>query len=432
MLKRALRSNPHLADPRSWIAKSIVWGGAVVVGLVIVEFAAISSGAFGCFADMRQRWPWMPLVVTPCVGMACAWLSRRWFPGTEGGGIPHVVAAARRDVPEGQVLRFVSVRIALAKVALVSAAFGAGFSVGREGPSVQVGAGLLHAVRRWMPEPFREHPRSLIIAGGAAGMAATFNTPLAGVVFAIEQLARRFDEGTNATLIAAIIWAGLVSLALLGNYTYFGRLVVPEMGFAVIPMVLLAGVACGVAGGLFNRLLLAVLAGDGPPARWLRRFPVICTGVCGLGVALIGIATDGATFGGGYDLDLYPGSTLPAWLYAAGRFGSTILSTVSALPGGLFGPSLGVGTAIGHALTPFGPDGLNVAAVTALCMAAYLAAVTDAPLTSFIVVMEMVDGHAMVLSLMAVAMIARLFSRLVSAPLYETLAERLATTASAG
>ncbi len=104
---------------------------------------------------------------------------------------------------------------------------------------------------------------------------------------------------------------------------------------------------------------------------------------------------------------------------------ATVLSAVSGIPGGIFAPSLAVGAGIGADLAPLVPATVSPTAVAALCMAAYLSAVTHAPLTSFIVVMEMVDGHAMVLSLMAVAMIASLVSRLITKPLYETLAERM-------
>jgi H+/Cl- antiporter ClcA len=192
-------------------------------------------------------------------------------------------------------------------------------------------------------------------------------------------------------------------------------------------VLLVAGIVCGLAGGLFGRLLLSATA----RVPWLDRFrtsrPFAFAGVCGLAVAVLGVATAGATFGGGYETtrDMMAGATSPAWYYSVARLTSTLLSAVSGIPGGIFGPSLAVGAGIGADLSPLAPAGVTAAAVIALCMAAYLAAVTHAPLTSFIVVMEMVDGHAMVLSLMAVAMIASLISKLISPPLYETLAARM-------
>lgn len=429
MLRDVLRSarRQQLADPRAWLARLVIWLAAIGVGLAVVAFAELADRAFLVFTALREQWSWLPLVLTPAVGVVVLWLTRRLFTGAEGGGIPQVMAASGEAVTGANAHRFVSLRIAFGKFSLVLAALAGGFSVGREGPSVQIGACLMHACRGLLPRGFPMDPRNLMMAGGAAGMAAAFNTPLAGIVFAIEQLARRFEQRTNGVLIAAIVWSGLVSLALLGNYTYFGRLYVGAVSLSIVPVLLGAGLVCGLAGGLFCRLLLSGLPRVPRLGDWQREHPFVFVGACGLGVAALGLVTAGATFGGGYETtrDMLAGAVSPPWYYGIGRFAATVLSTVSGIPGGVFGPSLAVGAGIGADLAPLAPDAISVAAVTALCMAAYLAAVTHAPLTSFIVVMEMVDGHAMVLSLMTVAMIANLVSRLVSPPLYETLAERM-------
>ncbi|HEU0200637.1 MAG TPA: chloride channel protein [Burkholderiaceae bacterium] len=419
-----------LFDPRAWAGRLVIWLAAIGVGLVVVAFAELSDRAYLLFTSLQARWFWLPLVLTPAVGIACVWLSRRVFAGSEGGGIPQVMAAGDDRVDDATTRRFVSLRIAFGKFGLVLAALAGGFSVGREGPSVQIGASLMYACRGWLPRDFALDPRNLLVAGGAAGMAAAFNTPLAGIVFAIEQLARRFEQGTNGVLIAAIVWAGLVSLALLGNYNYFGRLFVDDVTFAILPVVLVAGVVCGLAGGLFSRLLLYGLARLPRLAQAQARHPLLFAGACGLGVAVLGLATAGATLGGGYETtrEMLVGQVATPWYYSIGRFAATLLSTITGMPGGIFAPSLAVGAGIGADLLPLTlllTSAVSAAAVTALCMSGYLAAVTHAPLTAFIVVMEMVDGHAMVLSLMAVAMIASLVARLVSPPLYETIAERM-------
>jgi hypothetical protein len=200
-----------------------------------------------------------------------------------------------------------------------------------------------------------------------------------------------------------------------------------DVTFSIVSVLLVAGIACGLAGGIFARLVLSGTARLPWLARLQARHPLVFAGACGLAVAGLGLATAGATFGGGYETtrDMLAGTVTTPWYYSIGRFAATLLSTLSGLPGGIFAPSLAVGAGIGADLAPLAPLAVSAAAVTALCMTAYLAAVTNAPLTSFIVVMEMVDGHEMVLSLMAVAMIASLVSRLVSPPLYETLAARM-------
>lgn len=301
MLRDILSSvrRQRLTDPRAWAGRVVVWLAAIAVGLAVVAFAELCDRAYQLFMTLHQRWFWLPLVLTPCVGITCVWLTRRYFAGAEGGGIPQVIAAGADRVTDADAPRFVSLRIAIGKFGLVLAALAGGFSVGREGPSVQIGACLMHACRRLLPRGFAMDARHLLVAGGAAGMAAAFNTPLAGIVFAIEQLARRFEQGTNGVLIAAIVWAGLVSLALLGNYTYFGRLYVGDITLAIVPVLLVAGVVCGLAGGLFARLVLSGTERVPWLARWRSRHPLVFAGACGLAVAALGLATAGATFGGG-------------------------------------------------------------------------------------------------------------------------------------
>ena len=417
----------RLADPNAWVGRFVIWCGALVVGLASVGFAELAEFAYQAFTQLWGRWFWLPLVLTPAVGIVAVWLTRRYFHGAEGGGIPQVIAAGDDRLVEADNRRLVSIRIAMGKFALVLFALAGGFAVGREGPSVQIGASLLHATRRLLPAGFAIDGRSLLIAGGAAGMAAALNTPLAGIIFGIEQLARRFETRTNGVLIAAIVWAGLVSLGLLGNYTYFGRLFVGETGFSIVPVLLVAGILCGLAGGLFARLLLNGIASISWLAKVQAKHPLVFAGACGLGAAVLGLATAGLSFGGGYETtrNMLAGDLTAPWYYSVARFAATLLMALSGMPGGIFAPSLAVGAGIGADLVSLAPSSTGAAAVIALCMTAYLAAVTHAPLTSFIVVMEMVDGHAMVLSLMAVAMVANLVARLVSPPLYETLAERM-------
>ena len=150
-------------------------------------------------------------------------------------------------------------------------------------------------------------------------------------------------------------------------------------------------------------------------------------------------ASHGASFGSGYGYTrgLLQGHVDVPLLYVTLRLVATWLALWSGVPGGLFAPSLSIGAGIGHdvaeLLALFGAlDPGQRAALIALGMAGFLSAVTQAPLTAFIIVMEMVDGHSMVLSLMAAAMLASLVSRMISRPLYDTLAEYMVRRTGAG
>ena len=148
---------------------------------------------------------------------------------------------------------------------------------------------------------------------------------------------------------------------------------------------------------------------------------------CGLAVAVTGLVSGGATFGAGSDAvkQMLAGHAEVPTFYVLLKFVATWLTAWSGVPGGIFAPSLSIGAGVGHDVALLAGNAELAPALIAIGMAAFLAAVTQAPLTSFIIVMEMVDGHAMVLSLMAAALVASLLSRLMAPPLYETLAHRM-------
>ena len=414
-----------LVDRNAWKERAIIWLAAVATGLVVVAFCRVTDFAGGYFNTLTRHYAWITLLLCPTVGVAIVWVTRRFFPGAEGSGIPEVSAALREHTPEEKVGRWVSLRIAFGKIFLCAVGLAAGFSIGREGPSVQVGASVMYAVRKHLTRHSRQFGKNLMLAGGAAGIAAAFNTPLAGVIFAIEELGKRFEEKTNGVLISAIVLSGLISVSLQGNYVYFGRLSVEAVDYHILWPVFVCAIACGVAGGMFSRILIFVSTpGTGRLSAYRREYPYYWAGACGLLVALFGLATGGATYGSGYLYTQWTleGMTHMAWYYAPLKFAATVVSFLSGLPGGIFAPSLAVGVGIGAELHDLF-QGVSLLSVYALCMAGFLAAVTQAPLTSFIIVMEMIDGHEMVISLMAVAMLASFIARFFSPPLYTALAD---------
>jgi H+/Cl- antiporter ClcA len=424
---QATRNN-LLADWRLWAARIAVVALAVVAGWTVVGFTWLAEGASSWFNRFSGAAPWAPLLWTPLCTAFVVWCTRRWAAGAAGSGIPQVMAALERRVGEGERGLFVSLRLSLAKVLLTAAGLLGGLSLGREGPSVQIAAGVMLQARRLMPgrgaagAPVGVH--GLLVAGGAAGIAAAFNTPLGGVMFAIEELARAPEQRSSGLIIAAIVLGGLVAVSAHGNGAYFGVIHAADIGLQLLLPGLLLAVLAGAAGGLFSRLLIASLSGGTDGLSRLRaRRPVVFAACCGLAVAVIGLVTGGATFGSGYSSTRHMvegTATMPA-AYALFKFIATWITTWSGVPAGIFAPSLAIGAAIGNdvALALYHAQ---VPALIALGMVGFLAAATQAPLTAFIIVMEMVDGHAMVLSLMACALVSFGVARAISPPLYPTLA----------
>ena len=141
----------ELSDWQLWWGRALVVSLAGAAGLTVVGFTWLSERAFGLFEDVRGMAWWSPLIWTPLCTAAIVWLTRRFAPGAAGSGIPQVMAALDPALaPEHRGL-FVSLRLSVAKIALTASGLLAGLSLGREGPSVQIAAGIMLQARRWLP-----------------------------------------------------------------------------------------------------------------------------------------------------------------------------------------------------------------------------------------------------------------------------------------
>ncbi|WP_046861670.1 chloride channel protein [Microvirga massiliensis] len=405
---------------RLWKRRLILLAGAVMIGLAATVFAGLSDLAQHIFRRYATVWPWAPLVVTPIGFALMAYATQRWFDGAQGSGIPQVIAA-RRSHNHRHRAALLSARVTIGKIILTLLGFLAGASIGREGPTVQVGAAIMFAAAG-LGGIGRQ--RGLVLAGAAAGVAAAFNAPLAGVLFAIEELAKAFERRMTALITGSVVLAGLTSLAILGNYSYFGAVATSPtrpLDWLAVPICATVG---GVFGGLFSRGVAAVQASRNPLLAGRNR--VLFAAACGLVVAVLALATNLYAAGTGYAETrafVETGAALP-WWYAPAKLVTTLLSSVSGIPGGLFSPSLSVGAGFGSLATAVLP-GTDPRLIAVLAMVGYFAAVVQSPLTAFVIVMEMTSDNRMVIPLMATALLAAGLSRLIARePLYHALSYR--------
>jgi H+/Cl- antiporter ClcA len=402
-----------------WKSRLAATGGALMLGLVALGFAWASDQAMQRFAGLAGRWPYAPLVLTPLAFGVLAWLTHRYAPAARGSGIPQVLAATS-DMNGAVTRRLITLRTGAFKMAATVAALAVGASAGREGPTVQVGAAIMTAAHRWLRIPLTP---AVAIAGGAAGVSAAFNTPLAGVAFAIEELAAAYEQRLAMLVMAAVMISGFVSLSLAGDYVYFGTVseTLPVMRALVIAVA--AGVVGGALGGGFSRILL-----DG--ARWIGPIstrPVSFAVACGLIVACVGVLSGGLTWGTGYAAarTLVEGGHQPL-VFAPAKLVATIATSMSGVPGGIFAPSLAVGAGVGGWLGMVFPHDSS-GAVATLCMIAYFTGVVRAPLTAVVIVSEMTADRAMLMPLFAAAIVADAVAKLVSPErLYHGLAKAFA------
>jgi H+/Cl- antiporter ClcA len=414
-------SRAALVSPRVW------WRHAVWL------VTSIAAGGAALFFIYAERWsiefthaamarsPYLPaLIVGVGIVIICR-LRDRVFPGSEGTGIPQAMAALQMgDTPERRGL--LSLRIAVGKLLLLALGLFAGATLGREGPTVHVAACVLYFGRALAQFPAPLIERGLILAGGAAGIAAAFNAPIAGIVFAFEEIGRSFDKRSAGTVVRTVAVACLVCIVPLSDYLFYGEVRTPPLvrigEWAVVPLIGLAG---GLLGGLFARAVAITAPRVG---RLARRAPYQVAGSLGLMLAVLGLLSGGATYGGGDEQAhaiLIHGQTLPGTYPLFKALGSFV-TLISSIPGGLFTPSLSVGAGLGQLAAAVLP-GMNRQTVVMLGMAAYFSGVVQSPITAAVIMFEMTGDRFMLLPLLVATVLAYEASHLVCpVSLYESLA----------
>lgn len=404
-----------------WRPRLIFWFGAFAIGIISVGFARLADLAQRGFAGVTASGQWgflLPLIITPLGFMLSAYLAATFFPNAQGSGIPQAIAARHLRDAEDRT-RLLSLRLVVGKILLTVLGLASGASIGREGPTVQVGASIMLAVARFGG---MAQARGLILAGSAAGIAAAFNTPLAGIVFAIEEMSRTYESRANGPVLTAVILSGLAALGLAGSYNYFGSTAVAPASVGDWELVLICGIGGGALGAAFSGLALHL---GQQVRRWAHPQPlprmVMLAAACGLVVAAIGILSGGMTFGTGYDQakGAVEGNPLPL-LFFLEKLLAGFLSMMSGIPGGIFAPSLSVGAGFGSTIGQIMGSSIALAAI--LGMAGYFSGVVQAPMTAFVIILEMTGDHQAVIPIMAVSMIGYITSRILSRePLYHGL-----------
>jgi chloride channel protein, CIC family len=423
-------------------AKSAEQQGSLVVLALLSLFVGAVSGLLGAvfrlaleqadrFRDTLLAWAhggeFVGLLLFIGVSAAAtglaAWLVRRHSPEAAGSGIPHVEGVLNGDLPPA------SFRLLPVKFFGGLLAIGAGLALGREGPSVQMGASLAHLVgvvfrRDW------QDSRVLLAAGAGAGLATAFSAPIAGAVFVLEELVRRFDTRITITTLGASAGAIAVARVLLGDAPDFHVAALPYPGFGTVPIYLALGLVAGFLGVAYNYTLLGTLAA----AERLGRWPVELR-AASIGAAVGLLAWFAPKLVGGGDAitqSVLTGSealTMVAFVFVI-RFGLGALSYAAVTPGGLFAPMLVLGSQSGLLFGTLGKYWFpNVAAhptaFAVVGMAAFFTAVVRAPVTGIVLVMEMTASFTLLLPMLGACFAAMLVPTLLgNAPIYDTLRQR--------
>ena len=362
------------------------------------------------------------------LAFAGSWALVRFLaPASRGSGIPQVMAGIELSSPAHQQRTgyLLSLRVACVKVASSVVLLLGGGVIGREGPTIQIAAAIFRAINRLQPAGWPRLSRQIaLVTGGAAGLAAAFNTPLGGIVFVVEELTQIHLSRFRMAVFTAVIIAGLTAQQFLGSYLYLGYPAVtsPAGWYQVLAMG--AAALCGLAGAVFAKTLLAVSA-------YRKRFvtvPQQLGWVLGCGLALAGLAYVVGTPAVGTGKPLINGllfqnsGTSPGYLFPV-RFAGMVLSYSSGGAGGVFATSLSAGALLGDGVARLA--GIAVAdrnLLILVSMVGFLTGVVRSPFTAAILVLEMTDRHSAIFQLLLGALLAQAVAALIDPhSLYEHL-----------
>jgi len=353
-----------------------------------------------------------------------AWLVRRFSPDAAGSGIPQVEEALSGDEP-AKPLRRASVKFVGGLLAI-----GGGLALGREGPSVQMGAAIADVLGRASRRNWADC-RVLLAAGAGAGLATAFNAPIAGAVFVLEELVRRFETRTAIAALGASASAIAVAHVLLGVQPDFHVVPPPYPGLGTVPIHIGLGIVAGILGLAYSKALLGALAA----ADRLHRCPVeLRAASIGAAVGLLAWFAPGLVGGGDAitqrTLDASAALPLVTLVFVV-RFALGPVSYAAGVPGGLFAPMLVLGAQIGlqfgSLLDQWIPGIASTPNAYAIVgMAAFFTAVVHAPLTGIILATEMTGSATLLLPMLASCFAAMAVPTLLRVPpIYDSLKQRI-------
>lgn len=404
------------------------WIGSVITGFFAVMYAKIFAWGEKLLELMLNWHDWMIFIVAPIGFVLSWWLVKEFAPNAKGSGIPQVMAAVELANPKEhtKIRSLLSLKIIVFKIISSVVLVIGGGAVGREGPTIQIAGSIFRKVNEYLPDWWPKiSKKNMIMTGAAAGLAAAFNTPLGGIVFAVEELSKTHINYFKTALFTAVIIAGLTAQTLAGSYLYLGYPKTNDVSLLVMFPIILVG---GIAGILASQLSVIMLKINDWKKRKLKteRSNVAFLILCALLIASISFFISREILGSGKEIMervLFTQDKHEEWYIPILRMLGPALSFTSGGAGGIFAPALTAGASIGSVISGIihlTPNETNVVVLAG--MVAFLTGITRAPFTSAIIVLEMTDRHSLIFHLMLAGMISSLISILVSRhSLYDVL-----------
>lgn len=391
------------------------WVASLLTGLIAVFYSRIFAFLEGETLSITRYHPWELFILTPVCFIIAWWVVKKFASNARGSGIPQVMAAIELANPrhDKKVTRLLSIKVFFVKIISSFMMILGGGLIGKEGPTIQLAGTVFRKINEWLPSWWPKiSKRNMIMTGAAAGLAAAFNTPLGGIVFAVEELTKTHISYFKTALFTAVIIAGLTAQGLLGPYLYLGYPDVAGLSkFIFLPLILVA-IISGLLGSTMSKIILIIF-------RWKRNFKlqyqhILYVLSCAIIIAAIAFFFDSRILGSGKEImttTLFSTQKNVEWYTPIYRILGTILSFTTGAAGGIFAPSLGAGAGVGSLIAGWLEVSANNANLLILCgMVGFLTGVTRTPFTSAILVLEMTDRHNVIFHLMIAGLVASLVS----------------------
>ena len=394
------------------------WVASLVTGLIAVFYSRIFAFLETVTYSIIHYSIWQIFILTPVCFVAAWWIVTRFATYARGSGIPQVMAAIELANPrdDQKVTRLLSIKVFIVKITSSFLMILGGGLIGKEGPTIQIAGTVFRKINEWLPAWWPKiSKRNMIMTGAAAGLAAAFNTPLGGIVFAVEELTKTHISYFKTALFTAVIVAGLTAQGLLGPYLYLGYPDVTNLSKYIFFSLILVAIISGLLGSIMSKIILMIF-------RWKKNFKfkyqhLLYVLSCALIIASIAYFFDPRILGSGKEImttTLFSTEKNVEWYTAVYRIFGTILSFTTGAAGGIFAPSLGAGAGVGSLLAGWLEVSANNANLLILCgMVGFLTGVTRTPFTSAILVLEMTDRHNVIFHLMIAGLVASLVSMFV-------------------
>ena len=393
------------------------WIASLLAGIVAVLYAKLFAFAEDLSKALFEGEKWIIFILTPACFIISAWIVKHFAPNSKGSGIPQVMASIELASVKNQskIKHFLSIRIIITKIASSLVMVLGGGIIGREGPTIQIAGSIFHKVHQVIPATWPKiTKRNMIMTGAAAGLAAAFNTPLGGIVFAVEELTKTHISYFRTALFSAVIIAGLTAQGLLGPYLYLGYPAVNGLTTFIFAGVVLTALIAGLLGSMLSKYALRFMEYKNEKSQtdqW------ILIAASGLAIAMVAFFINRIILGSGKEIMttlLFSTDKRVEWYVPIVRILGQILSIGAGSAGGVFAPALSAGACIGGLIGDWlhiSPGNVNLLILSG--MVAFLTGVTRTPFTAAILVLEMTDRHSIIFYLMLAGMIANLVSLIV-------------------